>query len=52
MDHLHGLYEAIRTVQEASYNWCEYLTENGREDETEPIDVANDTLDKLVKLLR
>ncbi len=46
------LYEAVAEVQQASHRWCEYLANNDREVEAEEIDVANDTVDKLLRLLQ
>lgn len=45
------LYEALSILQEAANNWAEYLEENAREDEVEPIDVANDAVDAFKKTL-
>jgi hypothetical protein len=47
-----NFYESIATLQEAANNWAEYLSENDREEEIEPIDEANDTIDKVKKFLR
>jgi hypothetical protein len=43
------VYEAIRTIQEAAGNWCEYLEENDREDECDKIDRAVETVDAFLK---
>lgn len=45
------LREALRIIQDAAGHWAEYLEENDRDTEIEPIDAANDVLDQFVKLI-
>ena len=46
-----NLQEAISALQRAAGNWCEYLTDNGREEECEEFDRASMTLGKLESLI-
>jgi hypothetical protein len=39
-----GAYDALMRVLEAADNWCDYLDENDREGEVDPIEQAIDLL--------